>query len=272
MTLVDRDQHSSVAGPTAGSVLGEELVHLVTAVRLLDTLATDIRRAGTVRKDMETRSSLAAMVSLYGMTFTGRGRECLVRAVTSGRHTDCLLALVRHSSTEGKKDMKKSAIRGFASELLLLTVRTSDDMSWLRRYGSELVELGRHDEHSKLSELVGWCGPLAELGPEEVFLESAVPQLAEIVRRFLGQEAERAAEGPGHDLVTAARILKHLVAGSTRQDSRVNSRTGHWSSDIHTQLSEAALSERSDTKNFKNTLAGLKKHSLFFVIKLRDFG
>ena len=118
---------------------------MVTAVRHLDTIATDIRRADNVRVDMETPSTLAALLALYGMTFTARGRDALVRVLTTSDHLYCLLELCRHSSQEGKKDMKKSAIRGFASELLLLCVRSSEDMDWLQRYGTQLFELGRHD-------------------------------------------------------------------------------------------------------------------------------
>jgi hypothetical protein len=254
-------------------------VHLLTAVRHLDTIATDIRRAETVRKDMETRGTLAALLALYGMTFSARGRASLVRTLCAGEHTDYLLALVHHSADapDGKRDMKKSAIRGFASELLLLTIRSSADMAWLRRYGAQLLELGRSDEHSKLAEVAAWCGPLAALGSEEAFTEGAVAGLVGLVQRHLEAAGEeREAAGPGPDLVTATRILCSLVTvGETRQVaarrslsprlifsprlSEADSFPGPGSLDIHTQdlsvltvvIKESGLIR---TNTLKNTL------------------
>lgn len=228
---------------------------MVMAVRHLDTIATTVRRAQEVRKEMEKSETLSALLQLYGMTFSSGGRQHLVRALTMGRHTDCLLALVKHSTIDGKKDMKKSAIRGYASELLLLTVRCSDDMGWLRRYGAELLNLGRHDEHSKLAELVGWCAPLAELGVEEAFEETAVPGLTEVVRRHL-QEPEQdsgASQGPGHDLVTAVRLLAGLVTDSPRQ---VVESHRHWQDTAVGVSDQETLPSRTvDNKNFKNSLS-----------------
>ena len=192
---------------------------MVTAVRHLDTIATDIRRADNVRVDMETPSTLAALLALYGMTFTARGRDALVRVLTTSDHLDCLLELCRHSSQEGKKDMKKSAIRGFASELLLLCVRSSEDMDWLQRYGTQLFELGRHDEHSKLSELALWCSPLQELGMEEAFTEDFVPGLVEILNRQLEVREGEERGNLGSDAVTACRILKWMIGPRTEDSS-----------------------------------------------------
>ena len=185
---------------------------MVQAVRYLDIIQTDITRADTVRKEMETREVHNAILSLYGMTFTARGREALVSVLTTGDHLDCLLTLIKHSSEEGKKDMKKSAIRGFASELLLLTIRTTDNVEFLQRYAVRLVELGKYDSHSKLAELVGWCVPITD---SMVFTEGGVEELTEVVKRNIeqGEEREQTKEGTlANELVTAVRILRHLVS------------------------------------------------------------
>jgi len=199
-------------GATTNCLLGSLLVHMVQAVRYLDIIQTDITRADTVRKEMETREVHNAILSLYGMTFTARGREALVSVLTTGDHLDCLLTLIKHSSEEGKKDMKKSAIRGFASELLLLTIRTTDNVEFLQRYAVRLVELGKYDSHSKLAELVGWCVPITD---SMVFTEGGVEELTEVVKRNIeqGEEREQTKEGTlANELVTAVRILRHLVS------------------------------------------------------------
>eukprot|EP00092_Neocalanus_flemingeri_P000796 GFUD01000847.1.p1 GENE.GFUD01000847.1~~GFUD01000847.1.p1 ORF type:complete len:1287 (-),score=290.34 GFUD01000847.1:2353-6213(-) len=206
-SLEDQDE-----GATTNYMQGSLLVHMVQAVRYLDTIQYDITRADTVRKDMETREVHNAILSLYGMTFTAKGREALVSVLTTGDHLDCLLTLIKHSSEEGKKDMKKSAIRGFASELLLLTIRTTDNVEFLQRYAARLVELGKYDSHSKLAELVGWCVPLMDT---TVFTEGGVMELTEVVKRNIEQAEEREQTKEGtlaNELVTAVRILRHLVS------------------------------------------------------------
>ena len=185
---------------------------MVQAVRYLDIIQYDITRADAVRKDMETKDIHDAIICLYGMTFTSKGREALVAVLTLGDHLDCLLTLIKHSSEDGKKDMKKSAIRGFASELLLLTIRTSDNVEFLQRYAVRLIELGKYDSHSKLAELVTWCNPLTD---NKVFTEGGVVELTEVVKRNIEQAEEREQTKEGtiaNELVTAVRILSHLVS------------------------------------------------------------
>ena len=208
---------------------------MVQAVRYLDIIQADISRAETVRKDMETREVHNAIISLYGMTFTAKGREALVFVMTTGDNLDCLLTLIKHSSEEGKKDMKKSAIRGFASELLLLTIRTTDNVEFLQRYAVRLVELGKYDSHSKLAELVSWCVPLTD---STVFTEGGVVELTEVVKRNIEQAEEREQTKEGtlaNELVTAVRILCHLVSPArdrtNTQPRQVEPRARRWTSD-----------------------------------------
>ena len=52
--------------------------------------------------------------------------------------------------------MKKSAIRGYACEILLMVVRLSDQVDYLYFYSDELLALGKSDENSKLFELTSW--------------------------------------------------------------------------------------------------------------------
>ena len=255
---------------------------MVMAVRHLDTIATDIRRADAVRVEMETSSTLAALLALYGMTFTARGRDALVTVLTTSDHLDCLLELCRHSSQEGRKDMKKSAIRGFASELLLLAVRSSEDVDWLQRYGSQLFDLGRHDEHSKLAELAVWCSPLHELGMEEVFTEASVPGLVEVLNRQLESREGEERGNLGSDAVTACRILKWMISPSQDSVLETSSRqvvafkpepqttvrsgllspplTFHRAKQTHLQdwrsiVSDQELGTVATIKNFKSTLS-----------------
>ena len=94
---------------------------LVMAVSFMDTIQRDVRAANSVRLDMETRDIHSALASLYGMTFTSVGRDAVVSVVTMGSLAENIIALTKHSSEDGKKDMKKSAIRCILGAMTTLT-------------------------------------------------------------------------------------------------------------------------------------------------------
>ena len=118
--------------PSVRANTGLDLATMVLAVQQLDIL-TAAMRVATERQDLESRDVLEAVQTLYGLTFTGLGKRSVVRVLTLGRHMDALLSLTRHSTPDGPKDMKKSAARGYANELLLLTVRCTDNVEFLTR-------------------------------------------------------------------------------------------------------------------------------------------
>ena len=99
--------------------------------------------------------------------------------------------------------MKKSAIRGYASELLLLTVRTTDNVPFLEKYAVEMLALGKHDEHSKLAELVNWASVLETT---EHFREDGIPSLCENVKKNIEQISPIS-----YELITSVRLLKNLA-------------------------------------------------------------
>ena len=61
--------------------------------------------------------------------------------------------LVQHSpvtsDSDAKRDMKKSAVRGYASEILLLVVRSSGDVTYLKKFSQILLNIGSQDEASR---------------------------------------------------------------------------------------------------------------------------
>ena len=192
-------------------MLGVELCHHVMAVQYLDIITKDVTSAAGVRLDMETEEVHNAISSLYGMTFSPKGREAVVDVVTMGDHLSPLLSLTKHTSEDRKKDMKKSAIRGFASELILLIVRSSDNIPFLQRFSTQLLTTGSSDSHSKLAELQAWCSPLSD---PTVFTEAGIGQLISLARRKV-EESEEQKEQSSAELVTTVRLLRHLAAPRT---------------------------------------------------------
>ena len=84
------------------------------------------------RAAMETNDVLATMKDLYGLTFNSIGRKAVVHVCSRGEMLQPIITLVKHSGEmdeeqqQQRKDMKKSAIRGYACEILLMVVRLSD--------------------------------------------------------------------------------------------------------------------------------------------------
>ena len=153
---------------------------------------------------METSEVLTTIQALFSMTFLTRGREAVIDVLTSGDLMDSVLALTNHSSMDGAKDMKKSAVRGYANELLLLCVRSTENLDFLHKYSKELHELGKHDPHSKLSELVGWTRPC--LQPLNA---ATIPELLNTVKRNLDLSTPVKEE-----VITSLRILANLAIPS----------------------------------------------------------
>ena len=115
-------------------VSGKHFRHEICIFRHEESISED-------RKSMETMTVLEAVQSLYGQSLKVEGREAVVDVLTLGNNMDIIMHLTKHSSMEGGglKDMKKSAVRGYANELLLLCVRTSEDIGFLRKYAKEFV-------------------------------------------------------------------------------------------------------------------------------------
>ena len=148
---------------------------------------------------------LNTIQALYGMTFTVTGKLTIARLLTTERTLDILIRFAQHSGElkEGnnsvtKKDMKRSAIRGYACELLLLVVRTSENVSYLNYFASELLSLGRADETSKLHELISWISPIENIKIESIYLSS----LCAVVKNNCENVSPMS-----HELVTAVRAI-----------------------------------------------------------------
>lgn len=201
----------TVLGPTRGYQLGCQLAYTTQCLQYLDTISHHVSLAQGDRLLMETEEVYSAVSSLYSLTFSSRGREAVTRTVSMASNVDCLLALTHHSQQSGKKDMKKSASRGFASELLLMVVRGSDNAEWLGQYAGQLMVLGSSDSHSKLSELVAWVSPAQD---SAVFTQSGLDSLISVVKQRLDSGEPELDRILTCELVTAVRLLQFHVTPS----------------------------------------------------------
>lgn len=160
--------------------------HCLHALNQIDTLSYLCQEAKDERLAMENNEILHCIRDLYGMIFSPVGRKAIVFVCSKGQMLRPIIRLVQHSGqvdeeNQQKKDMKKSAIRGYACEILLMVTRLSDQVEYLHYYSDELFTLGKSDENSKLFELTSW---LQWLASEQVW-RSTLPQ---VIIRFSGAE------------------------------------------------------------------------------------
>ena len=131
------------------------------AVGQLDVLSLCCKSAKYQRGKLEIPAVLEAIKNLYGMTCSTIGRQAVIHVLSMGEFLKPILLLTKHSGElddekQEKRDLKKSAIRGYACEILLMVVRMSDEVEYLYHFGPELLTLGKSDENSKLFELTSW--------------------------------------------------------------------------------------------------------------------
>merc|ERR1719400_1342082 len=103
---------------------------------------------------------IETLQNLLSLTFTTVGKVAVVGVLSSFQNLEVIIRLAQHTKeglAEGKKDMKKSGVRAYACELLLLVARISDRLDYLAHFSPQLLALGKQDETSKLHELISWC-------------------------------------------------------------------------------------------------------------------
>ena len=222
--VAEADEHDEInQSEKNGQDVGLQLIHSIHALKLIDRLYCSCHGIGD-RRDLEQMDILNTIQALYGMTFTITGKLTLTRLLTTGKTLDILIRFAQHSgelkegnSSVTKKDMKRSAIRGYACELLLLVVRTSENVSYLNNFTTELLALGRADETSKLHELIAWVSPIEHIKIEASFLSS----LCEVVRNNSENVSPMSRE-----LVTAVRAINNICssdASTIKHQSYLNS-------------------------------------------------
>ena len=86
------------------------------------------------RRQLENETILSTIQSLFGLTFTSHGKQAVIQVLTMDSNLDCVLRLCNHTDMHGQKDMKKSGIRGYANELVLLCVRNCEHLDFITKY------------------------------------------------------------------------------------------------------------------------------------------
>lgn len=144
---------------------------------------------------------------LYSISFTSVGKFQIAFVLSLDDNMQILLDVIQNSD-------KKSAVRNYVLDLIILTIKYSDDVLFLKKFGRTLLELAESDKQSHLNDVVPWLKPLETAN---IISYEDVKPLCDILKKYSTIEACQSLPG---DLITCVRILRHL--GIPKNESDLN--------------------------------------------------
>ncbi len=200
--------------------MGVHLAQLLQAQQQLDRLL----HYATLQIDAP--KLLAALHQLYKLTFTALGRGAVVRLLSYGDNMKAVLPFLELSGargpfrscaetqlarallsgeTEVDAKVRKSASASYASELLLMTLRCSDSVPFLRTFADRLLAISAQEASSKTVEVRQWVEVLRRLPSFAIdSVEYLCDKVKSCIEEGLSPRLPKA-------LITALRILHSLV-------------------------------------------------------------
>ncbi|CAG0888692.1 unnamed protein product [Darwinula stevensoni] len=152
-------------------------------------------------KQVDDPDFVQALSSLHSLLFSHHGRLALINTIPLA---DNVLALLPFFEL----GWKKSACRGYATDILATVVKFSDSVLFLEMYGQRLLELSRaEDVPPAINALSSWLTPVDRA---EYFGYDEIPSLCEVTKKLLDGTciSSNGALSPG--LCTCLRILCFL--------------------------------------------------------------
>lgn len=207
---------SAVSAPPAQQ-LGLYLAYRLQALQYIDALL-DLSASEPSFLDPDQTEVLDCLNGLYCLGFSPVGKLSLVHVLSRGDNVRVLLQFFTEDNSQeqpqtqalkydiGDSKIKKSPGKSYSADLVVMTVKYSDYVPFLQKFGKEILEAAIRDEQQlppcRLYEIVSWLKPVEN---RSVFAYDDIGMLSEIIKR----NVENATTLPG-ELITAVRILKFL--------------------------------------------------------------
>lgn len=182
--------------------VGIHLVYHLQALKHIDSLMAFHSR-GNLRRELDDGSVVSCLHDLYTIIFSDVGRAAVVDVLALDHNMDALVPFLKLTG-DADFDLRlcKSVCTGYATELVLLTVRNSDSAQLLQNYSEIFHRLSQQEMPQRLQELAAWMEPTLKLPS---YSHESVAYLMGCVKAA----ADSAASLPPV-LITALRILQHL--------------------------------------------------------------
>ena len=189
-------------------MVGLKMVHTFHAMLQLDSL-------GLLTSSHNTDYSQAVLHfnTLTSLLLTYGGRQAVISVLSAGRHLEILFPYLKLGVGDDQENAPtRIACYGYAVELVVLTVKFSENVEMLEQFGDKLLELIEYeearegpklDEYAKFCEIVPW---LSITRSAENFTYDNLSTLSNNLKEHLEKLDKFSGE-----LVTHLRIIQHLT-------------------------------------------------------------
>ncbi|XP_014672000.1 PREDICTED: protein virilizer homolog [Priapulus caudatus] len=191
--------------------LGLQLVLRLHSIQLIDELLKmHTVGGGGAARDLDSHEALDCIKVLYSLTYTPLGRAAVVLSLSQGLNLQALIPFIDTADdSEAAIVVRKSACAGYASSLIMMMVRYSEDISYLETFGRKLHNLCEQDAFTKADVLKEWILPVRRV--PSLTASSAPEQLAKELKQYVEQ-----LESLPPGVVTVLRMMKHACVPPTR--------------------------------------------------------
>ena len=218
--------------------LGIQLSHSLHIIQCLDALHHLAQSDSADGKD--NPASTECIQSLHSLVFSVTGRLSLIHVLSLDSNLDVLVNILTPLENDAEMEvrLKESAVRGYASELVALVVRSTENAAFYAKYGASLHGLVTSasldagcSSNNKLSQLVRWMEVLNQ--PQVFNLDVGLPVLCSVIK----QHADDVANFPP-EFIVALRLICPLAIPERSQQVETRLKYIFW---IFTNLFVNAL-------------------------------
>lgn len=156
--------------------------------------------------------------ALFCLTFGVIGKMAVVHVLSRGDHLSVLLKYFKENAAEKDPKVKKSPGKSYIADMITMTVKLSDHVPFLQKYGKELLDVMAKDKSQDLNDLTSWLKPVES---SNIFAYDDISILVEILKKNI----ENCTTIPG-EMITAVRILKHLGIPPNNRELAVHNPDG----------------------------------------------
>lgn len=245
--------------------LGLFMAYRLQALQYVDALLEIVHSSNT-QPDPDQNDVLENLHGLFSLALSPSGKQSVVHVLSRGNNITPLLQFLNiddHFQNQqnyqiNNNKLKTSPGKCYAADLVVMTVRYSDYVPFLQKFGKEILEIAQKEEQSpscRLFEVIPWLKPV---GIPRVFLYDNITQLSEIVTK----NVDNATLLPG-ELITALRILKFL--GIPPREKYLNCNIELFESEEYMELKyKYVILQLFSLEGVSNILAVLQKLCEFY--------
>ncbi|GFR93836.1 virilizer-like protein [Elysia marginata] len=193
--------------------LGMELVYHLQVVQFIDQMF-HWQAMEANSKTVDSNEVLSILHGLYTMTFSASsrdpllGRNIVAKVLSFDHNLDIFFPyLEKTGDEEFDEEMLKSVSTNYSTQLLLMVVKTSADVSLIEKNSQRLLQVCQDSTNSKLQQLQEWVSPARKVTSFDL---DGLPSIISQLKTY----ADEIKQTPLPALITTVRILYSLIGNA----------------------------------------------------------